>query len=28
VGVTDTGCEVFTYSPKGYDKPPYLPKAQ
>jgi methionyl aminopeptidase len=23
VGVTETGCEVFTISPKGYDKPPY-----
>jgi len=23
VGVTETGCEVFTYSPKGLDKPPY-----
>ena len=23
VGVTDTGCEVFTYSPAGLDKPPY-----
>lgn len=23
IGVTDTGCEVFTYSPKGLDKPPY-----
>ena len=23
VGVTDTGVEVFTASPKGYDKPPY-----
>jgi methionyl aminopeptidase len=23
VGVTDTGCEVFTYSPKGWHKPPY-----
>jgi len=23
VGVTDTGCEVFTYSPKGYHHPPY-----
>ena len=23
LGVTDTGCEVFTYSPKGLDKPPY-----
>ncbi|MBW8783063.1 MAG: type I methionyl aminopeptidase [Novosphingobium sp.] len=23
VGITETGCEVFTYSPKGLDKPPY-----
>ena len=23
VGVTDDGCEVFTYSPAGLDKPPY-----
>jgi methionyl aminopeptidase len=23
VGVTDTGCEVFTYSPRGWHKPPY-----
>ena len=23
VGVTDTGVEIFTTSPKGYDKPPY-----
>ena len=23
VGVTDTGCEVFTYSPKGLSHPPY-----
>ncbi len=23
VGVTDEGCEVFTKSPKGWDKPPY-----
>jgi methionyl aminopeptidase len=23
IGVTDTGCEVFTYSPEGLDKPPY-----
>ena len=23
IGVTDSGCEVFTYSPKGLDKPPY-----
>ena len=23
VGVTETGVEVFTCSPAGYDKPPY-----
>jgi methionyl aminopeptidase len=23
VGVTDTGVEVFTLSPKGYTRPPY-----
>jgi methionyl aminopeptidase len=23
VGITDDGCEIFTRSPKGYDKPPY-----
>ena len=23
VGVTETGCEVFTYSPGGFHKPPY-----
>ena len=23
LGVTKDGCEVFTYSPKGWDKPPY-----
>jgi len=23
VGITDTGCEVFTKSPRGLDKPPY-----
>jgi methionyl aminopeptidase len=23
IGVTKDGCEVFTYSPKGLDKPPY-----
>jgi len=28
VGVTDTGCEVFTYSPKGYHHPPYRPATQ
>ncbi|MEM8795096.1 MAG: type I methionyl aminopeptidase [Pseudomonadota bacterium] len=25
VGVTETGCEIFTSSPKGYHKPPYGP---
>jgi methionyl aminopeptidase len=25
IGVTDTGCEIFTLSPKGYTQPPYLP---
>ena len=24
VGVTDSGCEVFTYSPRGWHKPPYV----
>jgi methionyl aminopeptidase len=24
VGVTETSCEVFTLSPKGYDHPSYL----
>ncbi len=24
VGVTETGVEIFTRSPKGYDKPPYI----
>jgi methionyl aminopeptidase len=23
VGITETGCEIFTASPKGFDKPPY-----
>jgi methionyl aminopeptidase len=23
LGVTETGCEIFTLSPKGYTKPPY-----
>ena len=23
VGVTADGCEVFTHSPAGFDKPPY-----
>jgi methionyl aminopeptidase len=23
VGVTETGCEVFTYSPAGLHRPPY-----
>lgn len=25
LGVTEDGCEVFTLSPKGYTKPPYMP---
>ena len=24
IGVTETGCEIFTLSPKGWTKPPYL----
>jgi methionyl aminopeptidase len=24
VGVTETGCEVFTVSPRGLDRPPYM----
>ncbi|HEX8443110.1 MAG TPA: type I methionyl aminopeptidase [Allosphingosinicella sp.] len=27
IGITDTGCEIFTLSPKGWHKPPYLPAA-
>jgi methionyl aminopeptidase len=27
VGVTPAGCEVFTYSPRGLDKPPYSASA-
>lgn len=23
IGITDTGCEIFTKSPAGFDKPPY-----
>jgi methionyl aminopeptidase len=23
IGITETGCEIFTLSPAGYDKPPY-----
>jgi methionyl aminopeptidase len=23
VGITDDGCEIFTSSPGGYDRPPY-----
>ena len=23
IGITDDGCEVFTKSPGGFDKPPY-----
>ena len=26
VGVTEDGCEIFTLSPAGHDKPPYLPR--
>jgi methionyl aminopeptidase len=26
VGVTETGVEIFTLSPKGYDQPPYVEK--
>ncbi len=24
IGITETGCEIFTKSPKGFDKPPYF----
>ncbi|MDD2704818.1 MAG: type I methionyl aminopeptidase, partial [Acidocella sp.] len=24
LGVTETGCEIFTLSPKGYTLPPYV----
>ena len=24
IGVTETGCEIFTMSPKGFTKPPYV----
>jgi methionyl aminopeptidase len=24
IGITEDGCEIFTLSPKGYDKPPYF----
>jgi methionyl aminopeptidase len=24
IGITETGCEIFTTSPKGFDKPPYF----
>ena len=24
IGITDSGCEIFTLSPSGYTKPPYL----
>ena len=27
VGVTETGCEIFTLSPAGFDQPPYEPVA-
>jgi methionyl aminopeptidase len=23
IGVTENGCEVFTFSPRGWHKPPY-----
>jgi hypothetical protein len=23
IGVTETGCEIFTLSPVGFSKPPY-----
>jgi methionyl aminopeptidase len=23
IGITETGSEVFTFSPAGFDKPPY-----
>jgi len=23
IGITETGCEIFTLSPGGFDKPPY-----
>jgi methionyl aminopeptidase len=23
IGITEDGCEIFTKSPAGYDKPPY-----
>ena len=23
VGITENGCEIFTLSPKNYEKPPY-----
>ncbi len=28
IGVTETGCEIFTLSPKGLDQPPYNLGAQ
>jgi len=28
VGVTDTGVEIFTLSPRGFDKPPYPVEAK
>jgi methionyl aminopeptidase len=24
IGITENGCEIFTLSPKGLDKPPYV----
>jgi len=26
IGVTETGCEIFTHSPAGFEKPPYQPR--
>jgi methionyl aminopeptidase len=23
IGITEDGCEIFTASPRGFDKPPY-----
>lgn len=28
IGVTETGCEIFTLSPKGYTRPPYKGEAE
>jgi methionyl aminopeptidase len=24
IGITETGCDIFTLSPKGYTQPPYV----